>query len=243
MIRIAICDDEQNIRNYLITLLKKPDMEFDIDIAEYASAEGYISDDKEYDILFLDIELNGKDNKKNGMELARVIRKGNKKQPVIIFVTGYEKYVYDAFDVSAFHYLIKPISEDKFTEVYKKAVSKVLSQRNHRRQMIIVPYHNGSKSITIKEVYYAESQNHKIILHTYSGTIEYYAKMEDLENKLKNSFFRIHRGYLINLEHVEEYNKSEVTLSNGESLLISKYKYTEFVKAYLRFIKNEDEGI
>ena len=52
-----------------------------------------------------------------------------------------------------------------------------------------------------------------------------------------NQFFRVHKGYLVNLAYVEGYSKTELTLTNGEKLLISKYKYQDFVKAYLRFVK------
>ncbi|MDE5596381.1 MAG: response regulator, partial [Lachnospiraceae bacterium] len=107
VIRIAICDDEKNIRTYLRKLVRKQDLESEI--TEYASADEYLADGAEYDLLFLDIELNG--SGMDGMSIARQIRGMElDRQPIIIFVTGYEKYVYDAFDVDAFQYLLKPIN-------------------------------------------------------------------------------------------------------------------------------------
>ena len=112
-IKIAICDDEKNIRAYLASLVRKQGME--CEIAEYVSADEYLLDQTEHDLLFLDIELAGDRPGMDGMELARRIRGMElEKQPVIIFVTGYEKYVYDAFDVGAFQYLLKPIDEQRF---------------------------------------------------------------------------------------------------------------------------------
>ena len=67
--------------------------------------------------------------------------------------------------------------------------------------------------------------------------LEYYAKLGDLEEELQGQFFRIHKGYLVNLACIDEYNKTEVTLVNGDKLLISKYKYPDFVKAYLRYMQ------
>ena len=61
--------------------------------------------------------------------------------------------------------------------------------------------------------------------------------MRDLEEELQGQFFRIHKGYLVNLACIDEYNKTEVTLVNGDKLLISKYKYPDFVKAYLRYMQ------
>lgn len=72
------------------------------------------------------------------------------------------------------------------------------------------------------------------------GDVEYYARLSDLEQELSGYFYRIHKGYLVNLAYVDEYTKSKVTLLNGTKLMISKYKYTEFVKAYLKFMEKED---
>ena len=67
--------------------------------------------------------------------------------------------------------------------------------------------------------------------------MEYYAKLGELERELAGQFFRIHKGYMVNLAWVEEYNRSEVIMINGDKLLISKYKYADFVKAHLRFLQ------
>ncbi|WP_347281576.1 response regulator, partial [uncultured Alistipes sp.] len=96
-------------------------------MAEYASADEYLLEQTEYDLLFLDIELDGAASSMDGMELARRIRGMElERQPVIIFVTGYEKYVYDAFDVGAFQYLLKPIDEQRFAEVFDRAAAQII---------------------------------------------------------------------------------------------------------------------
>ena len=75
------------------------------------------------------------------------------------------------------------------------------------------------------------------MLHRKDGEFTYYAKIRDVELELQNQFFRIHKGYLVNLSYVDGYSKTEVTLTNKEKLLLSKYKYQDFVKSYLRFLK------
>ena len=69
--------------------------------------------------------------------------------------------------------------------------------------------------------------------------IEYYDKISSLESELKPDFFRIHKGYLVNIKYVERYDRTEVKMRNGDSLLISKYKYQDFVKRYLEYISEE----
>lgn len=236
MVKIAICDDEKNIRAYLSALVKKQGME--CEITEYAAAEDYFADGAEHDILFLDIELEGPGQDMDGMKMARQIRgMEDTKQPIIIFITGYEKYVYDAFDVGAFQYLLKPVDEQKFAGVFRRAAEQAAAYTEQDKKALMIQYGGTGKTIPLRDIYYMESQNHKIAVHMKDGVLEYYAKMSDLEEELQGQFCRVHKGYLINLSYVDEYNKTEVTLTNGDKLLISKYKYEDFVKAYLRFMQ------
>ena len=235
MVKIAICDDEKNIRIYLSALVRKQGIE--CEITEYATAGDYLASGVEYDILFLDIELECPEQNMDGMKMARQIRSmEGTKQPIIIFVTGYEKYVYDAFDVGAFQYLLKPVDEQKFADVFRRAAEQAATSAEQDKKVLMIQYGSTGKTIPLSDIYYMESQNHKIAVHMKDGVLEYYAKMSDLEEELQGQFCRVHKGYLINLSYVDEYNKTEVTLTNGDKLLISKYKYEDFVKAYLRFM-------
>ena len=236
MVKIAICDDEKNIRAYLSALVKKQGIE--CEITEYATAGDYFADGVEHDILFLDIELEGPGQDMDGMEMARQIRgMEDTKQPIIIFITGYEKYVYDAFDVGAFQYLLKPVDEQKFAGVFRRAAEQAAAYTGQDKKALMIQYGGTGKTIPLRDIYYMESQNHKIAVHMKDGVPEYYARMSDLEEELQGQFCRVHKGYLINLSYVDEYNKTEVTLTNGDKLLISKYKYEDFVKAYLHFMQ------
>ncbi|WP_276951477.1 LytR/AlgR family response regulator transcription factor [Acetatifactor muris] len=238
IIRIAICDDEVNIRNYLSTLIRRQAVP--CDIQEYASADALFSEEMNFDLLFLDIELGGSPDadRMDGLSLARRIRDRNlSPQPLIIFVTGHEKYVYDAFDVNAFQYLVKPVDERKFAEVFGRAAAQISAGVGQNLQKLVVQFGGTSRIIARDSIYYIESHGHKAVLHLKEETVEYYAKLRELERELAGQFFRIHKGYMVNLAWVEEYNRSEVIMINGDKLLISKYKYADFVKAHLRFLQ------
>lgn len=238
MIRTAICDDEMKTRAYLSSLLRAQPCP--CEIVEYASADEYLADRQEIDIFFLDIELNPAGSGSDGMELARKIREQSLAvQPVIIFVTGYEQYVFDAFDVGAFQYLVKPVDEEKFARIFARAVEQVMADRKspQRVRALTLRFANTNKVVPLDSIYYIESSNHKVVLHLKDGEFACYAKIRDLEFELQEQFFRIHKGYLVNLSYVGGYSKAEVTLTNGEKLLLSKYKYQDFAKAYLRFLK------
>ena len=170
--------------------------------------------------------------------MTRQIRgMGEIKQPVIIFVTGYDKYVYDAFDVDAFQYLVKPVNEQKFAEVFSRAQDRILTEAEQKKKTLVIQYAGANKAIPLDNIYYMESQSHKIVLYTKDGKVEYYAKIGELEEELQGQFCRIHKGYLVNLSCVDEYSRTEIMLTNGDKLPLSKYKYEDFVKAYLRFMQ------
>lgn len=281
IIKIAVCDDEQYIRSYLISLIRKQN--YETEITEYASAVAYLSDTAEYDLLFLDIEMNNScpehtsvpdgqaifstekaalhgeqtsssteytalhgeqadydtGNRINGMELARRIRASEGgPQPLIIFVTGYENYVYDAFDVDAFQYLLKPVDPQKFAEVFRRAAERITAGGQQQQKKLVIQYAGTNRVLPLSDIYYMESQGHKIVLHLKDTTLEYYARLGELEQALQGQFCRIHKGFLVNLAYVEGYSRAEVTLANGDKLNLSKYKYDGFVKAHLRFIRS-----
>ena len=236
MIKIAICDDEANIRAYLISLIRAQSCP--CEIVEYDSAGDCLADTQEIDLLFLDIELTPDRPGLDGMALAQKIREqATETQPVIIFVTGCERYVFDAFDVGAFQYLLKPVDEEKFAQVFSRAVAQIGTAREKPGRVLTLQSANTSKTVPLDSIYYIESSNHKVELHLRNGEFVCYAKIGDLELELQDQFFRIHKGYLVNLVYVAGYSKRSLTLTNGEELLLSKYKYQDFVKAYLHFLK------
>lgn len=240
MLRITICDDEASTRSYLSSLIRK--QPYSCEIEEYASADDCLADFQKTDLFFLDISLDSKGCDPNGIALAKKLREQSPNTlPVIIFVTGYDQYVFEAFDVNAFQYLLKPINEQKFTEVFVRAV-KYIETHKHPGPAIrtlSLQSANISRTIPLKQIHYIESSNHKVVLHLINGEFTCYAKISDLEVELQGQFFRIHKGYLVNLAFIESYSKTEAVLTNGEKPLISKYKYRDFVKAYLLFLKKE----
>ena len=229
--RIAICDDEKNIRELIKGKIEKQYPE--ANIIFYSSGEELLLSDEHIDILFLDIQMQGK----NGMETAGELRKKDKKI-IIIFVTAVEEYVFQAFDVGAFHYIVKPIDDTKFKEVLHRAIEEWNAKQptNQEPEEKYLMINNGGVHIkvTIDDIVYAEVFNRKVVIHKLNETIEYYGKMSDLENVAGNSFFRPHRAYLINFKYVEKYDATTIYLEKGTALM-AKQKYPEFVKKYMKY--------
>lgn len=174
----------------------------------------------------------------NGVELARKLRRlPLSRQPVIIFVTGYDSYVYEAFDVEAFQYLLKPLDEIRFGDVFRRAAEKIAACEGQQGRPLIIQSAGVSRVVALPDIYYIESQSHKLLLHLRDGCLEFYGKMGDLEQELQGRFARIHKGYLVNLAYVEQYSRSEAVLTDGTRLMISKRKYDAFARAHLRFLR------
>jgi len=231
--RIAICDDEKNIRELIGDKVVKQFPE--AEIVFFSSGEELLLADKNIDILFLDIQMSGK----NGMDTARELRKKDK-DVILIFVTAVEEYVFQAFDVGAFHYILKPIDDAKFIGVLHKAVdelgSKSRNVNEEEERYLLINSGGVHTKVIFDDIVYAEVFNRKIVIHKLDDTIEYYGKMSDLESLAGDSFFRPHRAYLINFKYVEKYDASTVYLENG-SVLMAKQNYPEFVKRYMKYIQ------
>lgn len=213
---------------------------YQVEIREFSSGLELLKENVTgVDILFLDIEM----EKMDGLELARAIRdQGGEYQhhPIIIFITGYREYVYQVFDLQAFHYLVKPVKEEKLLEVFERAVTAAEhDKRQSESAFLNIRQGNQMRRFEVRHIVYAEGQNRKVILITQSGACSYYGRLQELEEQLSPLFFRIHKGYLVNLDYIDGYNRNEVTLKNGEVLPVSKYRYQNFVTVFLRYLSKE----
>ena len=157
------------------------------------------------------------------MEVAKKIRETS--DVIIIFVTALKEYVFEGYDVGAFHYLLKPVDEQKFMEVMDKAISQIKKEKNTQ---------------PVNNIIYAENEARKIVLHTKNmkeETYSFYEKMEVLEQKLGDHFFRSHRGFLVNLQEVVRYDNANIELKNGDRVFLAKQKYNDFVTAYMNYLR------
>lgn len=229
--KIAICDDEKNIRELIKN--KVQSIYPKTDICFFNSGEELLESEENIDILFLDIQMQGK----NGMETARELREKNR-DVILIFVTALEEFVFQAFDVEAFHYLVKPIDDNKFMEVMKKAFEQSFSERGSNKiapEKYVMINNSGLHSkILVDDIVYAEVFNRKVVIHKLDAAIEYYGKMSDLENMVGDNFFRPHRAYLVNLKYVEKYDATTIYLEKG-TVLMAKQRYSDFVKKYMKY--------
>ena len=151
---IAVVDDEKAIREHICGLVEEQLPESRIEA--YAADAELLASGKRFDIVFLDIQMEGM----NGIEAARSLRE-KQGDTVLVFVTGIKDYVFDAFDLYAFQYLLKPIDEEKFAEVLERAVREA-AKKKERRVLFI-----KSRNLTLdqSEILYIESRAKKEEIH------------------------------------------------------------------------------
>ena len=237
--KIAVCDDDKATREHIASLINERIQ--DARIVTFGSGEEMLKAQEDFDISFLDVEM----EKLSGMDVANHIRQEQEEKgiarSIIIFVTGYEKYMNDAFDVSAFHYLLKPINEEKFCTVFERALKELSASEERTKRYILVKNSGTQQRVYINDIYYIESANKKVIIHTKAGILESYGKMEELEQMTGGGFYRCHRCYLVNMEKIASYNADTIKVINGDELILAQKKYNDFIRQYMKYAK--DGGI
>lgn len=228
---IAICDDEKIVRLQIKGLIEKQKADGNLEL--YETGEELLAVGKHFDVVFLDIQMEGM----NGIDTARALREQNE-ETFLIFITGIKEYVFDAFDVAAFHYLLKPIEENKFMEVFDRAVKEAEKRKEKGQKQLFIKTRQRNITLEQKNILYIENRGRKAEIHTVDETIEIYAAMIELEKQLGGEFYRCHRGYLVNMAYITEYSNDSIRLSDGESIYLAKEKYNEFVKEYMRYLRN-----
>jgi DNA-binding LytR/AlgR family response regulator len=236
--QIAICDDEKEIRELLGSKIQKICPNAIINY--YTTGKDLLSAHIIPDILFLDIQMPEID----GMETARKLRKVSK-DTIIIFVTALEDYVFQAFDVGAFHYIVKPFNDEKLELILQNAIKQYNenTQKHNpipKEKYIIIKNGGNHIKIFLDKIIYAEVFNRKIVIYLTDNEIEYYGKLSDLEKLLGEDFFRPHRSYLVHFKYVVKYNASTIYMEKGK-VLMSKQNYSEFVKRYLKYNQREED--
>lgn len=232
MLQIAVCDNEKTMVEYLKQLIQRrlaDEKDYRIEI--FSSGQELLEEGKDFDIFFLDIDL--KDM--SGLDMARSLRQES--EAVIVFVTARKEYAFEAFDVQAFQYLLKPIDEDKFFKVLDMAIAECRPSR--RSEPLVVRVNGIYRNIPRENILYVENEARKVVLHLKDEQISYYAKMSELEEILGKQFFRCHRGYLVNLNAVKGYDTGNIQLKNGETILMAKQKYSAFATAYMEFLRRK----
>lgn len=231
--RIAICDDERTYIKKIendINSLKTHENEFEF--SEFESGEAFISgfSKDKFDLIILDIEMNDL----NGLQTAEFLRQIDK-NVILIFMTSYDKFVYQGYEVNAFRYILKNQPEP----IYLKQLSDTIQEYYRNKKYIKVVDNDIEKELLTVDILYIEVYSHQIVIHTFNK--EYYqkGKLSDYEKMLEECLFvRSDKSVLINITNIDYIKKNQVFMKNGKILYVSRNHLEKITKAFLKFSRN-----
>ena len=230
MINIAICDDEINIINKTKKLIQDYDKE-DIDIYVYESGEELINSDKEFHIIFLDIDMKGLD----GIETAKKLREYDKKVK-IIYVTNYTDYTYSAFSVHAFGYLVKPLNKK---ELYNQ-LDEALSYTGEISKNLEFITRDGVIRIDTNSIYYFEYEQRKVIMKTIDKNYILKKKISEIGKDIQDYGFEMpHKSFVVNLYNIKTIKGYDVHMMDGSVIPLSQKKSSQFRDSLNRYLSKQ----
>lgn len=219
--KIAICDDEKNLRRDLRRLveihLELKGLSFSV--SEYESGEQLLADSRseDIDILFLDIEMPGK----GGMETASLLRASGRKM-LIIFITAYPDYVFQGYEVQAFHYILKPYQEKKIKEILDRALEAL---ETRTEQYYDIEQKSGVTRLRLSQILCFCSDKRSICaIDTLGKNTIFYGKLDDLEKEMPGYFQRVHNRYLVNMNYVSSVEGNRCICGSDEIPVSRTYK-------------------
>ena len=212
MLRIATVEDDANdleaLRTHLSRYEKENGLKFQV--TEFRDGEDIVTDySADYDLILMD------------------------KDVIIIFITNMPQYAIQGYKVNALDYMLKPISYFSFSESMGRALHRVNVQE---KEFITIALKGGKKKLDITQICYVEVQDHLLLYHTTEGSFATKGTIRDAESQLDaKSFFRCNRCYLVNLEYVDNYMGSDVSV-NGDTIQVSRSRRKPFLDALNEYL-------
>ena len=227
--RVAIVDDSTTDSEFVKGILNSwaDQRQASIQVEVFLSAEAFLfryAEDKEWDILLLDIEMGAMD----GVTMAKRVRQDNEAVQ-IVFITGYSDYIAEGYEVAALHYLMKPVNRDKLLTVLDRAMEK----RKQEERCLNLEAYGEMVRIPFYEIRYLDVHQNYVTVH---AKADYTVKraLGEFEKELDDRFCRVGRGMILNLKYIQRVTKTEVRLSDGTVLPLPRGAYEPLNRAIIQ---------
>lgn len=229
MVKIGICDDEPEMRKPLRQILEQV---LQLQGVEYLISESESGEELtagisclDIDILFLDIEMRSLD----GIETAKLLRRKGMKG-IIIFVTAYPDFVFQGYEVHAFHYILKPYRKEKIEEVLRQALHELdLSKERY----FVIEQKARVIRIPLNQTIAFQSDRRKVEALLEEDFVAFYGRIDEVYRELPSCFIRIHNRYIVNLNYVTTLEKDRCILGS-RSFPVSRAFRQELETAFAR---------
>lgn len=212
-LRVAVCDDSAADRDYVAGLAHRwaGERGYALELFTFLSAENFLfeySENKNVDILLLDIEMGEMD----GVTLAKELRRENETVQ-IVFITGYDDYIAEGYDVSALHYLMKPVDEAKLWAVLDKAVSRL----SKAERALTLDMSGETVRLPLSRIRYVDVRLNYVTVH---ADRDYTVKkpLSEIAPMLDDRFHRVGRSAIVNLTCIDRVTRTEILLRDGATV-------------------------
>ena len=237
MLRIAICDDDlpvtSEIESLLLNIMQDRCIKMDIDIFfDGKTLYRQIQSGTNFDIIYMDIKMADVD----GIQAARLIRAQNIPS-LLIYISAYETYFKQLFEVEPFRFISKPIDTYIFYKYFIEAHKKINSQL----QFFTFSFHQRYTKVPISEIMYFESRGRTILIHTPTIEYRFLCKLDIIESYMFDNeihFLRIHQSYLINPYHIRSITLSNIEMDDHSILSIGPKYQAQVRLQYLHIVED-----
>lgn len=227
--RVAIVDDSVKDAEFVLGILNRwaELRQANIQAEVFPSAESFLfqyAEEKEWDILLLDIEMGAMD----GVTMAKRVRQDNEAVQ-IVFITGYSDYIAEGYEVAALHYLTKPVNREKLLTVLDRAMEK----RKQEERCLNLASCGEMVRLPFYEIRYLDVHQNYVTVH---AKADYTVKrtLGDFEKELDDRFCRVGRSIIVNLKYIQRVTKTEVRLSDGTVLPLPRGAYEPLNRAIIQ---------
>lgn len=232
--RILICDEDilitEQLEKYVKTFFEKKHLKCP-EIVRFSDGQSLLADPGEKDILFLDIILQNS----NGLAIGKELKKKNKNL-IIFIVTALSEYLDDAMRFQVFRYLSKPINQQRLFRNLKDAIDLY----NSISVKIPIETKQGVYTLSASSIISIEASERQVIVHTALRDFKSLHNMLFWREQLpRNLFFQSHRSFIINFEHITDFNHTLIHLTNNNIAYLTRRKYSSFKEAYLLYLESE----
>ncbi|HBF7094338.1 TPA: response regulator transcription factor [Clostridioides difficile] len=234
MIKIAICEDEKEqqelLKRYINQIFDVLSVKYRLEV--FNSGEELLERySKDTDILLLDIQM----GQINGIDTARKVRVLDDKVE-IIFITALIEYALEGYEVRAYRYLIKPVKYNNL----KDNIINCIKEVDIKNKYIVVKAQGSQTKLNVNEITYIEVQKETITIHTLNEVYKINGTMSNIEKEIDCSrFFRCHKSFLVNLEHVKSIKQYVAILENSKEVPVSRYRFKETKDKFFDLIEEK----
>ncbi len=223
---IAVCDDDQREQLEIAAYIAQYDRSLPVELYSSAGALLAAAAQRFYDIIFMDIEMQAPDGYTAAKQLMR-----QQDKPLIIFVTKSGDYTIRGYGV-AFRYLRKPVSYETFSEVLDIALKTAQPKK------LAVTEGGSTVILSVRDILYFEILGHQLMIHTRDHIYTSWNSLTQMTQKFSGGgFAQPHKSYLVNLAHIDHFDKKDLVLTDGAKIPISGRKKEGFLSAFEQYLR------